>query len=108
MNFLHRDNHGIPKNATYRLTQDGREKLHSYNGTPQARILAALETQGTSDRDEIASASGMSRGSVERHTLALLQKGYVQQVGHGSSPSMDMGGGLGDDDDSPRKRRMRG
>lgn len=79
----------LPKNATFRLTQEGREKLQSYTGTPQARILAALETCGTSDRDEIASAAGMSRGSVERNVLALLQKGYVQRVGVG------MGGGGG-------------
>jgi len=71
----------LPKNATFRLTQEGREKLQSYTGTPQARILAALETQGTSDRNELASASGMSRGSVERNVLTLLQKGYVQRVG---------------------------
>lgn len=76
----------LPKNATFRLTQEGREKLQSYSGTPQARILAALETQGTSDRDEVANASGMSRGQVERNLLVLLQKGYVQRVG---------GGGLG-------------
>ena len=73
----------LPKNATFRLTQEGREKLQSYTGTPQARILAALETCGTSDKDEIANASGMSRGSVERNVLALLQKGYVQRVGGG-------------------------
>ena len=71
----------LPKNATFRLTQEGREKLQSYTGTPQARVLAALETCGTSDRDEIASAAGMSRGSVERNVLTLLQKGYVQRVG---------------------------
>jgi uncharacterized membrane protein len=79
----------LPKNATYRLTQEGKEKLQSYTGTPQARILAALETCGTSDRNELASASGMSRGSVERNVLALLQKGYVQRVGSG------LGGGGG-------------
>ena len=79
----------LPKNATFRLTQEGREKLQSYTGTPQARILAALETQGTSDRDELANASGMSRGSVERNVMALLQKGYVQRVGGG------VGGGGG-------------
>jgi hypothetical protein len=73
----------LPKNAVFRLTQEGREKLQAYTGTPQARILAALETCGTSDRDEIASASGMSRGSVERNVMALLQKGYVQRVGGG-------------------------
>lgn len=79
----------LPKNATFRLTQEGREKLLSYTGTPQARILAALETCGTSDRDEIASAAGMSKGAVERHVLVLLQKGYVQRVGSGTG----MGGG---------------
>ena len=80
----------LPKNAAFRLTQEGREKLQSYAGTPQARILAALETCGTSDRDEIANASGMSRGSVERNVMALLQKGYVQRVGGGG-----LGGGGG-------------
>jgi Fic family protein len=79
----------LPANATFRLTQEGREKLQSYTGTPQARILAALETCGTSDRDEIANASGLSRGSVERNILALLQKGYIQRAGGG--------GGLGSD-----------
>jgi len=73
----------LPKNATFRLTQEGREKLQSYSGTPQIRVLAALETQGTSDRDEIAAASGLSRGAVEKHLLTLLQKGYVQRVGGG-------------------------
>ena len=80
----------LPKNATYRLTQEGKEKLMSYSGTPQARILAALETQGTSDRDEIASASGMSRGSVEKNVLVLIQKGYISRVGGGG-----LGGGGG-------------
>lgn len=75
----------LPKNATFRLTQEGREKLQSYTGTPQARILAALETCGTSDKDEIASATGMSRGSVERNVLTLLQKGYIQRIGGGTS-----------------------
>lgn len=74
----------LPKNATYRLTQEGREKLQAYSGTPQTRILAALETQGTCDRDEIASASGLSRGAVERNVLTLIQKGYVQRVGAGT------------------------
>jgi hypothetical protein len=78
----------LPKNATFRLTQEGREKLQSYTGTPQARILAALETCGTSDRDELASASGLSRGQVERNVLVLIQKGYIQRVG-----GIGMGGG---------------
>jgi len=82
----------LPKNATFRLTQEGREKLQSYTGTPQSRILAALETCGTSDRDEVANSAGMSRGSVEKNILILLQKGYVQRVGGagaGSGQLMD-------------------
>jgi len=86
----------LPKNATYRLTQEGREKLLSYTGTPQARILASLETCGTSDKDEIASASGMSRGSVERNVLVLLQKGYVQRVGGAGAGGGQMEGMGGD------------
>ena len=73
----------LPRNATFRLTQEGMEKLQTYTGTPQARILVALQTCGTSDRDELASATGMSRGSIERNVLVLLQKGYVQRVGSG-------------------------
>jgi len=86
----------LPKNAAFRLTQEGREKLQSYTGTPQARILAALETCGTSDRDELANASGLSRGSVERHVLALLQKGYVQRIGGGGVGGGQMEGMGGD------------
>ena len=84
----------LPKNATFRLTQDGREKLQSYTGTPQARILAALESCGTSDRDELANATGLSRGQVERNVMALLQKGYIQRVGgnYNSAPVDSMGG----------------
>jgi DNA-binding MarR family transcriptional regulator len=77
---------GLPKNATFRLTQEGREKIQSYTGTPQARILVAMETQGSSaDVDEIAGSAGLSRGQVERNLLILLQKGYVQRVGAGYS-----------------------
>lgn len=82
----------LPKNATFRLTQEGREKLQSYTGTPQSRILAALETCGTSDRDEIANASGLSRGQVERQLLVLLQKGHVQRVGGAGAGMQSMEG----------------
>ena len=71
----------MPKNSTFRLTQEGKEKLQSYSGTPQARILAALETNGTSDADEIAHASGLGRGRVEKELLTLMQKGFVQRAG---------------------------
>jgi DNA-binding MarR family transcriptional regulator len=76
----------IPRNATFRLTQEGKEKIQTYTGTPQARILVALETQGSSaDVDELAGTSGLSKGQVEKNLLALIQKGYVQRVGAGMS-----------------------
>ena len=90
MNFLHRNSQGIPKNATFRLTQEGREKLQSYTGTPQARVLVALETCGTSNKDELRRASGLSGGSVERCLVSLTQSGYIQPVGHGSMVSSNL------------------
>jgi len=72
----------IPKNATFRLTQEGREKVQTYRGSPMDRVMVALETMGSSaDVDELAGASGLGKGQVERNLLALLQKGYVQRVG---------------------------
>jgi len=72
--------HVIPTNATFRLTQEGREKLQEFGGDPKSRILVALETRGTSDIDEIAGASGLSRGQVERLLPSLVRAGYVQYV----------------------------
>lgn len=90
MSFFHIGRESaIPKNATFQLTPEGQERLMSYSGKPQARVLSALATQGTSDRDEIASTSGMSRSSAERHILALLQKGYIRRTGS----AVSMGGG---------------
>jgi DNA-binding MarR family transcriptional regulator len=81
---------GIPRNATFRLTQEGKEKLQTYTGTPQARIMVAMETMGSSaDVDELAGASGLSRGQVERNLLALIQKGYAQRVGAGGYQSAE-------------------
>lgn len=82
-------NRGIPKNATFRLTQEGREKLQEFNGDPKSRILVALETRGTSDLDEIAEASGLSKGQVERFVNPMVKGGYIQYV------SSSMGDGEG-------------
>lgn len=71
---------GIPSNATFRLTQSGQEKLQEFSGDPKSRILVALETRGTSDIDEISSASGMSRGQVERLVPSMVRGGYIQYV----------------------------
>lgn len=71
---------GIPPNATFRLTQEGRDKLQEFGGDPKSRILVALETRGTSDVDEISQASGVKRGQVERLVPAMIKGGYIQYV----------------------------
>ena len=71
---------GIPRNATFRLTQEGREKLQEFSGDPKSRILMALETRGTSDLDEIAEASGLSKGQIERFIRPLVAGQYIQYV----------------------------
>lgn len=81
MSFFFRNRgHTIPPNATFRLTQSGQEKLQEFSGDPKSKVLVALETRGTSDIDEIASVSGMSRGQVERLVPTLVRGGYIQYV----------------------------
>lgn len=70
----------IPRNAMFRLTQSGAEKLADSDGTPKYRVMVALETRGTSTVDEIADTSRMSRGSVERTIPVLISQGYVQRT----------------------------
>jgi len=71
---------GIPPNATFRLTQEGREKLQEFGGDPKSRILAALETRGTSDVDEISQESGLRKGKVEDLLPRMRRAGYIQYV----------------------------
>lgn len=78
--FFGRKSKQIPSNATFRLTQEGREKLQQFAGDPKSQILLALETRGTSDMDEISQQSGMNRGEVERFLLVLMRGGYIQYV----------------------------
>ena len=70
----------IPPNATFRLTQEGREKLQEFGGDPKSRILVALETHGTSDIDELSQGSGVSRGQVEKLIPGMIRGGYIQYV----------------------------
>ncbi len=76
---------GIPPNATFRLTQEGREKLQEFGGDPKSRILTAIETNGTSDVSEISQASGVSKGKVENLIPGMIKGGYLQYVGSTSS-----------------------
>lgn len=81
MSFLfNRRRRTIPPNATFRLTQEGREKLQEFSGDPKSQILVALETRGTSDVDEISNASGLSKGQIERFVPILARGGYIQYV----------------------------
>lgn len=72
--------HDIPANATFRLTQSGQDKIANFEGDTKSRVLVALETRGTSDIDEIAGTSGLSRGVVERLIPQLVRGGLVQYV----------------------------
>lgn len=81
MGFFNRNKgKGIPPNATFRLTQEGREKLQEFGGDPKSRILTALETQGTSGIDEISQASGVNKGKVEKLVPGMIRGGYIQYV----------------------------
>lgn len=82
--FFGRKERSIPRDAAFRLTQEGREKLQEFSGDPKSRILVALETHGTSDIDEIAQASGLNRGQVERFIPSLTRGGYIQYISAGT------------------------
>lgn len=73
----------IPPNASFRLTQEGREKLQEFGGDPKSRVLVALETEGTSNIEEISQTSGLSKGQVERIVPALIRGGYIQYISVG-------------------------
>lgn len=78
--FWRKKQNTIPPNATFRLTQEGREKLQQFDGDPKSQILVALETNGTSDIDEISRVSGLGRGQVEKIVPVLARQGYIQYV----------------------------
>lgn len=83
--FFGRNLKRIPANATFRLTQEGREKLQEFGGDPKSRILVALETRGTSDIDEIGQASGLSKGQIERYIPSLVRGQYIQYISAASA-----------------------
>lgn len=83
--FFDRKNKGIPRNATFRLTQEGRAKLEDFSGDAKSQILVALESGGTSDINEISQATGLSRGKIERMIPAMVRGGYIQYIGAGHS-----------------------
>lgn len=79
----------IPPNATFRITQEGSQKLQEFTGDAKSQILMALETGGTSDVDEIAQKSGLGRGQVEKIIPVLARGGYIQYVGPHSGDDVE-------------------
>ena len=73
------------RNASFRLTEQGREKLLEFSGDAKSQILVALETRGSSDITEICHATGLSRGQVEKFTSQLSGNGFIQPTGLGES-----------------------
>lgn len=72
---------GIPRNATFRITQEGLSKLGGgFSGDDRSKLLFALESNGTCSVEEMARNSGLSRGKVERMIPSLIQGGYIQHT----------------------------
>lgn len=89
MKFFFNKSKNIPSNATFRLTEQGREKLQEFTGDPKSRILMALETRGTSDVDEIAQSANMKKGQVEHMLPVLVRGGYIQYVSVSTTDAED-------------------
>jgi len=67
MGFLFgRKKTALPANAIFRITPEGEDKLQEYNGDQRSQILIALKTRGSSNIVEIAQATGLNRGTVEK------------------------------------------
>lgn len=72
----------VPRNAAFRITEQGREKVMDYTGTPQHRVLYALDANGSCDIDEMSRYSKLGRGQVERLVPQLVRNGYIQYAGN--------------------------
>lgn len=75
-----RGDHHLDKNTSFRITQEGKEKLLQYGGDPKSRLLQGLESGGSGSISDIAQISGLSRGLVERLLPSLVRGGYVQPI----------------------------
>lgn len=81
MSVLDRFRHNrINKNTAFRITEQGREKLQSFDGRDLYMLLSALETGGSKNIDELAREANIPRGKVERLLPSLLRGGYVQNA----------------------------
>jgi len=82
MSFLFNRERRIPKNATFRLTPEGQEKLQGFEGGDQMMVLIALETGGSASLDELSRTTRMSTRKLERILSVLIRHGYIAPVGY--------------------------
>lgn len=71
----------VPRFATFRVTEEGAQKIRSGNYSAPVRVLIALQTEGSANVEEISKMAGLGRGQVERLIVRLTQAGYVMRVG---------------------------
>ncbi len=90
----------VNKDGSFSITRRGSAKLQNLSGDARTRILMALETRGSSQSlDDIAEASGLSRGQVEKMIESLVAGGYVQDLAEGRRRGDDDGEGIDDAED---------
>jgi len=69
----------IDRQGSFRLSEQGREKLTNFDGSSGMQIMAALETGGSMDLDELRRTTKLGGAGLERVLVSLMRKGYVQQ-----------------------------
>ena len=83
MSLFDRNKKQISRYDTFSLTEAGRDKLQMYTGDTRSRLLVALETQGSSNIDDLAKSSGISRGQLEHIIPQLLRGRFIQSSSAG-------------------------
>ena len=75
----------IPSNASFVLTEQGREIVQEFGGDPMSRIMTALETRASSSNiQEIAATSGLRKRKVEHFIPILMHRGFIRYVNNTS------------------------
>ena len=89
MGFLDRFSRGERrpsiKNSLFRLTETGREKLQTFSGNTDSRILVVLETDGSLNLDEISSRANVSKGKLENLLPLMVRQGLISTAGAGGN-----------------------
>lgn len=79
MGFMNRSR--IDYRGSFRLTQEGREKVQEFSGDPASRVLMALECHNTSmSIDELSRELRIPVGQLEPILARLTKSGYTTQM----------------------------